>query len=177
MVLCRNEFDVRPENLEAALADIKNYLLSVKITPTIVQMNIGVNENGVIKVYLSVESVLKPLTSVKTPPEYDRKIKEIKNWYGSLYSRRSIKPSSQLPPPTISTRRLSQSKLSKLVEIKYDIEKIRKKIKSEESKNNSVMGTPQGDKKIKLMYSPGEASSFTINIYNEMSANVNEKVP
>lgn len=68
-----------------------------------------------------------------------------------MYSRRSIKPISQIAQPTISARRLSQSKLNKLVEIKYDIEKIRKKIKSEESKNNSVMGSPQADKKIKLV--------------------------
>lgn len=79
--------------------------------------------------YISVENVLKPAQPVKNPQQYDKRIKEIKNWYGNLYSRRSIKPSSQIPQ-TISGRRLSQSKLNKLVEIKYDIEKMRKKIRS-----------------------------------------------
>lgn len=114
MILARAEFDVRPETLEAALSDIKNYLLSERITPSFSENNIGANENGVIKVYISVESVLKQLQPTKLPQQYDKRIKEIKNWYGNLYSRRSIKPSSQIPQ-TISGRRLSQSKLNNLV--------------------------------------------------------------
>lgn len=43
MILNKTQFDVRPETLEAALTDIKNYLLTLRVCPDFSETNIGVN--------------------------------------------------------------------------------------------------------------------------------------
>lgn len=85
-------YDINPQVLESTLVSMKNYFMAEKFYPEFSHTNIGISENGNIKIYVSAEKILKSARNLKSNSLMSNSVKEVTNWYQKLYCRKSIKP-------------------------------------------------------------------------------------
>lgn len=125
------KIDITPQALQTSLFSLKNYLASLRIYFEFDQKNIGVSEQGVVKIYIDPVIVLTRPCSLYCLQACDTKIKQIKIWYSNIYSRKSLKP-SQLPKATSDKKLLVSFSNG---QSKQGLPHVRKHMKSTESKN------------------------------------------